>query len=73
MQVRLDLPARTVTVTTNGLTRVDCLIDGHPGSSSVVGRNAKVTFGFPAATGAVELLGFAGETLRQRRRIAVGS
>jgi len=73
MQVRLDLAARTVTATTDGLTRLDWLVDGHPGSSTVVGRTARTAFSFPAGTSAVELVGFAGQAMRQRRRIAVGT
>ena len=73
MQVRLDRAARTVTATTDGLTRLDWLVDGHPGSSAVVGRTARTAFSFPPGTSAVELVGFAGQAVRQRRRIAVST
>jgi hypothetical protein len=65
----LDRPARTVAVTTSGLTRLDALFDGHPGSSTVVSGNAAVSVTYPKGTKLVELTGWSGATVRQRRRI----
>ena len=43
MSVALDRPSRTITVTTTGLSRVDALFDGHPGTSTSVTGNATTT------------------------------
>jgi Peptidase family S41 len=66
----LDRPTRSVAVTTSGLTRLDALFDGHPGSSTVVSENAAVSVTYPKGTKLVELTGWSGSTVRQRRRVA---
>jgi C-terminal processing protease CtpA/Prc len=67
----LDRPSRTVTVTTAALSRLDAMFDGHPGSSTAVSGNATTTIGYPPGTTTVELTGWSGSHVRQRRRIAI--
>jgi hypothetical protein len=43
-------------------------VDGHPGSSNVVSAAAPLTLLYPAGTKVIELTGFKGNELRQRRR-----
>jgi hypothetical protein len=71
LSFQLNKTARTVTVETNGLDRLDVLFDGHPGSTQAVGPNAVTVVTHPAAATTVELTGFAGREIRQRRRVAV--
>jgi hypothetical protein len=69
---QLNKTARTVTVKTERLSRLDYFVDGHPGSSTVVGPAATETvLSYPAGTKVVELVGFDGELVAQRRRIVV--
>jgi hypothetical protein len=69
---QVNKTARTVTVTTERLSRLDFFVDGHPGSSTAVGAGASTTvLSYPTATKVVELVGFDGEVVRQRRRIVV--
>jgi Peptidase family S41 len=69
----VDSASRTVQVETIGLDRLDLLVDGHPGTSEPIQGTAPVTLGYPAGAGTIELTGFAGEEVRQRRRLTVGS
>jgi len=71
--VQVDKPNRKITATTAGLTRLDVLIDGHPGSTHVIGASAATTVSYPAGTRVVELTGYAGDVIRQRRRVQVRS
>ena len=71
LAAQLDRTTRTVAVTTSGLTRVDALLDGHPGSSTTVSGTATVSVTYPAGTKLVELTGWSGSTVRQRRRVPV--
>ena len=66
---QLNRPTRTVAVTTSGLTRLDALFDGHPGSSTAVSGSATASVTYPIGTKLVELTGWSGSTIRQRRRI----
>ena len=54
---------------TSGLSRLDALFDGHPGSSIPVSGNATASVTYPTGTKLVELAGWSGSTVRQRRRI----
>ncbi len=63
--------SRSIQVTTEGLDRLDTLFDGHPGTSQSIAANATVTVSYPAGSKTVELAGFDGETLRQRRRLSL--
>ena len=69
LAAELDRPTLTVTVTTSGLTRLDALFDGHPGSSTPVSGDAAVMVTYPSEAKLVELTGWSGATVRQRRRI----
>lgn len=71
MSCAVDRPSRTVTLKTTGLTRVDALFDGHPGSSTTVSGAATTTVTYPAATKSVDVTGWSGGEVRQRRRISV--
>lgn len=66
----LDTSARTITVTTSGLDRIDPMFDGHPGESLRIEGSGTVTMTYPARTETIELTGFSGEDLRQRRRLS---
>jgi C-terminal processing protease CtpA/Prc len=69
----LDKPNRKVTATSSGLDRLDVLLDGHPGSTHVLGGDATTSINYPAGTKVVELIGFTGEDMSQRRRLPVSS
>jgi hypothetical protein len=67
----IDRRARTVKVTTTGLDRVDPFFDGHSGASQAIGDVGTITIAYPAGTKLVELTAYAGDQIRQRRRIQV--
>jgi hypothetical protein len=67
----LDTAARSIQVATANLDQVDTLVDGHSGSSQSVAGNATITINYPAGTKTVELVGFAGDAVRQRRRLTL--
>ena len=69
-RTRLDVTraARKLTIDTAGLDRLDVYFDGHPAGASVrLGRDGKRRVALPAGVHAVEVAGFAGGLLRQRR------
>jgi Peptidase family S41 len=70
MSAVLDAPSRTVTVITSGLSRVDALFDGHPGTSTTVKGQATTTVTYPARTKTVDLTGWSGGVIHQRRRVS---
>jgi hypothetical protein len=65
----LDTSTRTVTVETSGLDRIDPSYDGHPGESLTLEGDGTVTLNYPARTQLIELAGYSGDELRQRRRL----
>jgi hypothetical protein len=67
----VDPAARKVTLTASGLDRIDAFVDGHPAGSFAVGDGASVAVPFAASAKVVDAVGFAGEEIRQRRRISV--
>ena len=69
--VAVDRPAHHVTFTASGLDRIDAFVDGHPTGSFPVAEGASVVVPFAASARAVEAFGFEGETIRQRRRVAL--
>jgi hypothetical protein len=71
MSATVQRTARTITVTCRGLSRVDALFDGHPGTSSSVSADATTTITFPAGTKLVDLTGWTSDDVLQRRRIAL--
>ena len=66
----IDRASRTVVVLTKGLDRVDLLADGHPGSSVRITDGQDVSLQYPAGTQTVEIVGFMGDEIRQRRRLS---
>jgi hypothetical protein len=73
LSLAVDTASRTVQVETTGLDRIDLLVDGHPGTSEPIQGTAPVTLTYPAGAGTIELTGFSGEEVRQRRRLTVGA
>jgi len=71
MKNSLDPQARTVTVTTEGLSRVDALFDEHPGTSTRVTGTATTTITYPSGTRAVHLIGWRRGQVLQRRRFSI--
>jgi hypothetical protein len=67
----IDKTTRSIAVTTAGLDRIDVLIDGHPGTSQEIATNRTMTFSYPPRTKTVELIGFADDDVRQRRRLSL--
>jgi len=71
MSVVVDSAARTVAVTTSGLNRVDALFDGHPGTSTKVAGTVATTIAYPAGTKTIDLTGWSGNQVLQRRRLSI--
>ncbi len=67
----VDRQQRTIAVTTTGLDCLDLFTDGHSGGSFVVQQDGVTTINYPAGCGIVELVGFDGKVIRQRRRIEI--
>ena len=70
MQATLDPVAHAVTVETNGLDQLDINIDRRRESRAVSDAQDAV-ISYPASATVMELTGLAGDTVRQRRRLAV--
>jgi C-terminal processing protease CtpA/Prc len=70
MSVVVDTAARTLVVTTSGLNRVDALFDGHPGTSTKVSGTVATTIPYPAGTKTIDLTGWSGNQVLQRRRLS---
>jgi hypothetical protein len=70
MSTALDATSRTIAVTTSGLSRVDALFDGHPGTTAIVSGVAMTNVTYPAGTKVVDLTGWSSNEVRQRRRLA---
>lgn len=60
---------RTISVATRGLDRLDVEFDGHPASTHALHAATNLTVTYSASTAVVELTGFAGDIVRQRRRL----
>jgi len=60
---------REITVRHGGLTRLDVLFDGHPGNSQRLRARTPVVVPYPADARVIELFGFGGEQLLQKRRV----
>jgi hypothetical protein len=71
LAVTLEPAAKQIRVATSGLDHLDSHVDGHPGASHPLQRDGAVTVSYPARTQVVELVGFAGGVVRQRRRVSV--
>jgi hypothetical protein len=72
LQASVHPPSRTIEVITEGLDRLDVLVDGHPGEPSRPISDAQpATVTYPEGATIVELTAYAGKVVRQRRRLAV--
>ena len=71
LHLEVDASTRTIAVTTQGLDRLDVLLDGHPGSTHEISDGRPIDMTYPGGVGRVELIGFAGDEVRQRRRLAI--
>jgi hypothetical protein len=71
MSTALDHQARTITVATDGLSIIDALFDKHPGTSTRVTGTTTTTITYPAGTRTVQLVGWSGGQVRQRRQLTV--
>ena len=69
MTVDASKGAREITVRHAGLTRLDVLFDGHPGSSLPLRAKGETVVPCPAGTKVIELFGFGDEQLLQKRRV----
>jgi Peptidase family S41 len=69
MRVVIERSTRTLRVTTSGVTRLDAMFDEHPGASTNVSGTATTPLTYPAGTKAVDLSGWIGNQVHQRRRI----
>jgi hypothetical protein len=65
----VDKTARTIAVASSGLDRLDLLLDGHPGSSTILAANGTLTLSYPTGTQHCDLIGFSGTEVRQRRQL----
>lgn len=66
----IDKPGKKVTLTAQGLDRVDVFLDGHPaGSSAAVTDAVPVVVSFTSRNKLVEAVGFKSGEVRQRRRL----
>lgn len=68
--VSLDTGTRMIEIETEGLDRLDTLVDGHPHSTQSIADGEEVILTYPARTKVVEIAGFHGGEVRQRRRIS---
>lgn len=70
LNATIDTTARMITVKTERLDLLDALVDGHAVGPSIAISDAKpATIQYPAGTKVVELIGFVGTEVRQRRRL----
>jgi hypothetical protein len=67
----VDTATRSIQVETAGLDHLDTFIDGRAGSPQSIAGNATITINYSARTKTVELVGFAGDDIRQRRRLTL--
>ena len=71
---RLEVTAkgRTLTVETAGLDQIDLFVDGHTGGKPIViSRDGRRRVRLPVEARVVDVVGFAGSVVRQRRRLAI--
>jgi len=73
LAVEAKKTGRELSVSATGLTRLDVLFDGHPGSTFSLRAKAPVAVPYPAGTKVIELFGFNGEDLLQKRRVPARS
>jgi Peptidase family S41 len=71
MSTAPDHQARTITVATEGLSIIDALFDEHPGTSTRVTGTTTTTITYPTGTQTVQLVGWSGGQVRQRRQLRV--
>ena len=71
MVAALDPVARAVTVTTNGLDQLDVRIDNRSEPSRPISDAQAAVISYPAGASEIELIGLAGDNVRQRRRLSL--
>lgn len=69
LSAAVDKPGKKLTLTAQGLDRVNVFVDGHPASSTPVTDGATVVVSFTVSSKLVEAVGLSGNFVRQRRRI----
>ncbi len=70
-RLAVSLSGRTLNVETKGLEQLDFYVNGHPGGAPVrLQRDGAHKVKVPAEAQVFEIAGFAGNVLRQRRRLA---
>ena len=69
-QLEVSRRGGTLTIATRGLDHIDVYSDGHPaGPGMPVKRNETVRVRLPGGAGAIEVVGFSQNAVRQRRRL----
>jgi hypothetical protein len=71
MSFAVDKPGKKVTFTARGLDRIDAFVDARPIGSFVVSDGGTLDVPFTAATKVVEVTGYKGDSLLQRRRVVL--
>jgi hypothetical protein len=71
MSFQVDKAGRQVSFATQGLDRLDVYVDSHPIGSFAMPKKGAHDVPFDAKTKVVEVAGFKGEALLQRRRIVL--
>lgn len=63
---------RALNIVTEGLQQLDISIDGHPGGAPIkLARDGVTTVPLPSGASVIEVTGFSGNVIRQRRRLAM--
>jgi hypothetical protein len=63
----------TLTVRTSGLDHIDIYVDGHPARPGLpLKKDGSIRVPLPTTAGQVDVVGFSGNIVRQRRRLAAG-
>jgi hypothetical protein len=64
---------KTLTIRTSGLDHIDIYVDGHPaGPGMPLKKDGSIRVPLPESAGQVDVAGFSGNVIRQRRRLAAG-
>ncbi len=69
LALTIDAANRSMALQTTGLDRIDAMADGHPLSTQTVAADGSAAIVYPRGTKVIELTGFSGADVRQRRRI----
>jgi hypothetical protein len=71
MSVAVDKPGKKAVCSTQGLDRIDAFVDGHPTGSFAIAEGGTCEVPFTAASKQLDVAGFKGASLLQRRRIVL--